>query len=74
LAEAKEKKTLTDEDAHAVISSAGFLPDEFEDYEIPSVDSFSRYLRTARSALGEQKYSPRRGRNTGKSVVSEHDV
>ncbi len=40
---------------------------------LPDLNTWCRYLRTARRHYGEQKYSPRRGR-TGRSLVRRTDI
>lgn len=73
-AEAKSKRRLEDRDAYNWIEENGIDPDEEQsgelvDYKLPSFETWDRYLREARKATGEQKYTPRRGRETGRSVV-----
>jgi hypothetical protein len=41
---------------------------------LPSFETWRRYVRDARNALGLQKYSPGKGKPTGKSVISPDDV
>jgi len=41
---------------------------------LPAFETWARYLRDARQALGTQKNSPLAGREHGRSVVSCHDV
>jgi hypothetical protein len=66
----KSGKQLTDADAHAWLKENVSDPDS---YVLPSVDTFAKYLRTARSKLGEQKNQPRAGRK-GHSVVSVEQI
>lgn len=44
---------------------------ELEEYQLPPVGTWTRYLRTARAARGEQKNSPRAGRAAGASVATQ---
>lgn len=41
---------------------------------LPAFETWVRYVRQARQALGEQKNSPRAGREHGRSIVSCHDI
>jgi len=41
---------------------------------LPAFETWVRYVRQARQALGEQKNSPRGGREHGWSIVSCHDI
>ena len=55
------------------------LPDEaglgeLTDYVLPAFDTWSRQLRAARNALGEQKYSRRAGRPAGGSIAKASDL
>lgn len=47
---------------------------ELDGYKLPRFDTWTRQLRDARKAVGEQKNTPRADRPTGKSVVSQHQV
>ncbi|MCG3179635.1 MAG: hypothetical protein BIFFINMI_01976 [Phycisphaerae bacterium] len=42
--------------------------------KLPAYETWTRYLRSARKALGEQKNKPRRGRQAGRSVVRDRDI
>jgi len=42
---------------------------ELEDYDLPYFETWSRYLRKARKATGQRKYTPRRGKPAGGSIV-----
>ena len=59
-------KELTDKEAYEFLKEYDFTKlereGEFYDYKLPSFDSWSRQLRTARAELGEQKNHPRGGR------------
>jgi hypothetical protein len=41
---------------------------------LPAFNTWDRYVRDARKHLGKQKNTPRKGRATGKSVVSEDQI
>lgn len=78
-AETKAGRRLEDREAYSILREEG-LPEgqgeagELEEYELPTLDTWTRQLRTARRALGEQKYR-RRGRPPiGGSIVSSRDV
>jgi hypothetical protein len=58
----------TDKEAYAWIKEKCEL-----EAALPPFKSWSRYLRIARRFFGEQKNSPRRGRN-GRSIVMAHDA
>ena len=78
-AEAKEEDPLEDRAAYDWIHENGFDKscdhyDELEDYKLPPFDTWCRYLRIARKATGEQKYTPRHGRATGRSIVSADEI
>lgn len=44
------------------------------EYELPSRESWKRYLRAGRALLGTQKHQRRSGRHLGRSVVRQHDL
>ncbi len=44
------------------------------EYELPSRESWKRYLRAGRALLGTQKNQRRSGRDLGRSVVRQHDL
>ncbi len=74
-AESKAGKRLEDREAYELLEEEGIPTDkgnsgELTDYELPDFPTWSRYLRTARNALDEQKYTPRAGRKTGRSITS----
>jgi hypothetical protein len=80
-AETKLGKT-TDRQAYQWLTDNG-LPDEKDSpevakelagYKLPSFATWSKQLRTARKALGEQKHTRRAGRSLGKSIVSASDL
>jgi hypothetical protein len=71
-----EKKDMKDWEAYKVLKEEG-IPEgipELADYRLPAKDTWCRYLRTARKALEEQKYTRRRGRPHGKSIVRQHQI
>ncbi|TWT37011.1 hypothetical protein KOR34_19570 [Posidoniimonas corsicana] len=64
-AEAKSERRLEDRDAYNWLKENGVDDaerSELQDYELPAFDTWSRYLRFARKALDERKYTPRSGR------------
>jgi len=79
-AETKAGKTLEDREAYELIRENGIPTEsgdlgELMDYDLPDCfETWSRYLRAARNPLGEQKYSSRGGRSTGKSVVRSDEL
>jgi hypothetical protein len=78
-AESKAGKRLEDREAHELLKEDG-IPEaagergELAEYRLPAFDTWARYLRDARNLLGEQKYTRRAGRPTGKSVVRGDQV
>jgi hypothetical protein len=80
-AESKAGKCLADDKAHDFLKENGIDEngshlDEpaLTDYEVPSRDTWKRYLREARKALGEQK-NRRRGRPTiTRSIVKGDQI
>jgi len=78
-AEARNEKRLEDREAYDWLREHGIDPAEEEsgelaDYKLPAFDTWSRHLRTARKAVGEQKYTPRRARPTGHSSVRSGQI
>lgn len=49
-------------------------PDAIENYILPSYETWSRNLRTARNKIQKQKNKPRSGRSGGSSVVTQHVI
>jgi len=47
---------------------------ELTDYKLPAFHTWSRQLRNGRQPLGEQKYTRRKGRAAGKSIVGGHKI
>ena len=79
IAESKAERQLKDRQAYDVLHEEGFPDDagdlgELTDYKLPGFTTWSRQLRVARNRLGNQKHSPRRGRQFGPSVVSEDQI
>jgi hypothetical protein len=70
-----EKKDMEDREAYQLLKEEG-LPDadELADYQLPAKDTWCRYVRNARQALSEQKNTPRRGRQHGKSIVRQDQI
>ena len=66
-AEAKKGRRLQDTVAWEYLDEYGIedteAARELRDYDLPAFDTWSRYLREARNALSEQKYTPRTRRN-----------
>lgn len=50
-----------------------YLYDRQEDGELPIFSSWSKYVRTARNAMGESKNTPRSGRE-GRSIIRQRDM
>jgi len=79
-AESAKGKSLEDREAHEYIREYGFSQNagdlgELENYDVPeSFETFARYVRVARNALDEQKYTPRAGRPQGPSVANANQV
>jgi hypothetical protein len=75
-AEKKKEKFLEDREAHEVLKDEDFAEDvgELADYQLPTFGTWARQLRHARRLLGEQKYTRRAGRPTGKSVVRQDQI
>jgi phage terminase small subunit len=74
-AETVAEKELKAHEAHKWLKENGIDRDkddtgELTDYELPSLETWSRQVRKARRALGEQKYNPRAGRAAGRSIVA----
>lgn len=47
---------------------------QLTDYELPSLETFRRYLGTARRPLGESKYTRRGGRKHGRSIARGNEI
>lgn len=78
-AEQLAERQLQDHEAHEWLNENGIDTDkgelgELADYGLPSFETFAKYLRTARNALNEQKYSRRAGRTGGGSVVRGDEI
>lgn len=79
-AEAGADRQMEDREAFDWLRENG-LPDdagnlgELTDYKLPAAfATWSRQLRAARNALGEQKYTRRPGRPTGSSIVRPREI
>ena len=78
-AESKTGRRLQDREAYDLLKDEG-IPDasgdlgDLTDYVFPSFGTWSRHLRLARNALGEQKHKPRKGRPTGNSIVGNDEI
>lgn len=76
-AEAKTERRLQDRDAWDWLNengTDGAGSGELDGYELPTFASWARYLRSARQAVGEQKYTPRSARPTGGSIVHADEL
>jgi hypothetical protein len=78
VAEKKAGHQLEDQKAWNLLDEEG-LPQsadlgELADYELPNFETWSRYVREARKALGENKYTPRAGRPKGGSIVRPDEI
>lgn len=79
LVESTIGRRLEDRAAYDYLHENG-LPDnagdlgELSDYELPAFDTWARYVREARQALGEQKYNRRAGRQRGRSIATTDEV
>jgi hypothetical protein len=74
--ESKKERRLTDQEAYDLLREEGFPENanELTDYRLPAFDTWGRYLRQARGLTGEQKYTRRRGRPVGKSIVKSEQI
>jgi hypothetical protein len=78
-AESKAGRKLQDREAYELLRDEG-IPEhagnggQLTEYGPPAFDTWSRQLREAREALCEQKYSRRRGRSHGKSIVKLEEI
>jgi hypothetical protein len=78
-AESRAGNRLEDQEAYQLLTDEGIPGNggdrgELTDYRLPAFTTWTRQLRIARSALGEQKYTRRRGRPIGKSIVRSDQV
>jgi hypothetical protein len=69
----QQGQRLTARQAYEWLVEQG-LPDQLAGYSLPNLDTWERYLRKARLALGEQKNTPRAGRPHGRSVVRQDEI
>lgn len=78
LGETINGRHLEDQEAYDYIKENGFPENgdlgELTDYELPDFDTWARYVRKARKALGEQKYSRRANRPKGRSIATSDEV
>jgi hypothetical protein len=72
-AERKAGRKLKDHEAYKLLKDDG-MPDELDDYILPTFATWQRNLRRARNSLGEQKHTRRARRATGKSVANGDQV
>jgi hypothetical protein len=66
-----EKKDMKDWEAYNLLKEKGIPEDgkgELTDYQLPAKDTWTRYLRIARQALGGQKSAPAEGGNTARAL------
>lgn len=77
-AETKTGRRLEDREAWEWLSENGIDEtkegDGLHDYVLPILDTWARYLRQARNATGEQKYTPRTAKLPTASVVRSDQV
>jgi hypothetical protein len=78
LAERRAGRKLQDREAYELLRDEDVLENastpELADYHLPTLDTWTRHLRTARKELGEQKNTPRRGRPHGPSVIRQDQI
>jgi hypothetical protein len=66
----KENLSLEDvTDEHVCEHINEYGSEYYEEDRFPTLDTWLRYLRSGRKALGRQKNQPRHGRPFGKSIV-----
>jgi hypothetical protein len=78
-AESKAEKSLQDLEALNLLREDGIAEGagergELADYRLPAYATWARYLREARRLLGENKYTRRAGRPTGRSIVKGDQI
>jgi hypothetical protein len=78
-AETMAEKRLQDREAYNWLKENGIDNSrddvwELADYKFPAFDTWSKQLRNARKLLGEQKYTRRGGRPTGRSIVNRQEI
>ncbi|NLE59921.1 MAG: hypothetical protein GX616_16335 [Planctomycetes bacterium] len=77
-AERQAGKSLTDKAAYVWLKEHGSDSrdgaDELADYELPSMETWARYVREARKILKEQKNQPRHARPHGGSIVPPDQI
>jgi hypothetical protein len=72
----ENQRELQDREAYDYLKEHGLPSDtrdlgELEGYRLPSFDTWSRQVRDARRQLGQQKYSRRANRTTGRSITHQ---
>ena len=79
-AETMAERRLEDREAHDWLKENGIDAGkgdvgELDSYELPpNYETWRRQVSEARRLLGEQKYTPRKGRSTGRSIVSGQEI
>ncbi len=78
-AESKKGKELEDNEAYELLKEEGIPDDagdlgELTDYEPPTFDTWRRYVTEARNALGETRYTKRKGRPRGGSIAKGDEI
>ena len=78
-AETMAEKRLQDREAYDWLKENGIDANkgdvgELADYKLPAFDTWAKQLRKARKPLGEQKYTRRAGRATGRSIVAGKEI
>ncbi len=71
-AEAKQETRLEDRQAWDWLTENGIENDDegiLKGYELPTFDTWSRQLRRARKAVGEQKYTPQKDKQPSRSII-----
>jgi hypothetical protein len=79
LAQEQAGRQLQDREAYALLKELGLPPAadryaELTDYQLPALETWARYLRIARQALGEQKHTRRAGRPSGNSIATPDQI
>lgn len=77
--EVQKCRRLEDREAYDLLSENGLPTDKgplgvLADYKLPSFDTWTRYLRDARQAMGDSKYTQRAGRSHGSSIAKQDEV
>ena len=76
VAEQRNDRELTDIEAHRWLKEHIAASDHGDesDYNLPSFDTWSRYLRQARRKLGQSKYHRQADRTSGRSIVKANQI